>query len=102
VFDNGAVVGVATIAVATFNNPDGLSVATGGSLSQTISSGSYNLKIPGLGGAGSVAGQQLESSNVDLTSEFTGLITTQRAYSASSKIITTTDQMLDELISIKR
>jgi flagellar hook protein FlgE len=44
----------------------------------------------------------LEASNVDLTSEFTGLITTQRAYSASSKIITTADQMLDELISIKR
>ena len=44
----------------------------------------------------------LENSNVDLAAEFTGLITTQRAYSASSKIITTADEMLDELIRIKR
>jgi flagellar hook protein FlgE len=102
VFNNGAVVGLATIALATFNNSDGLSVSTGGSLNQTFDSGNFNLKVPGLGGAGIVASRQLEASNVDLTSEFTGLITTQRAYSASSKIITTADQMLDELISIKR
>ena len=94
--------GLATIALATFNNSDGLSVSTGGSLNQTFDSGNFNLKVPGLGGAGIVASRQLEASNVDLTSEFTGLITTQRAYSASSKIITTADQMLDELISIKR
>ncbi len=102
VFNNGAVVGLSTIALATFNNSDGLSVSTGGSLNQTFDSGNFNLKVPGLGGAGIVASRQLEASNVDLTSEFTGLITTQRAYSASSKIITTADQMLDELISIKR
>jgi flagellar hook protein FlgE len=102
VFDNGAIVGIATIAIATFNNADGLSVGSGASLSQTVLSGNFNLKVPGEGGAGVVASKQLESSNVDLTSEFTGLITTQRAYSASSKIITTADQMLDELINIKR
>jgi flagellar hook protein FlgE len=79
-----------------------LSVGSGASLSQTVLSGNFNLKVPGEGGAGVVASKQLESSNVDLTSEFTGLITTQRAYSASSKIITTADQMLDELINIKR
>lgn len=102
VFDNGAVIGIATIAIADFNNADGLSVSSGGSLSQTFASGNFNLKIAGTGGAGAVASRQLEASNVDLTSEFTGLITTQRAYSASSKIITTADQMLDELINIKR
>jgi flagellar hook protein FlgE len=102
VFSNGAVVGLSTIALATFNNADGLSVSSGGSLNQTFDSGNFNLKVPGLGGAGNIASRQLEASNVDLTSEFTGLITTQRAYSASSKIITTADQMLDELISIKR
>ena len=102
VFDNGSVIGISTVAIASFNNADGLSVSSGGSLSQTFASGGYNLKIPGLGGAGTVASKQLEASNVDLTSEFTGLITTQRAYSASSKIITTADQMLDELINIKR
>lgn len=102
VFDNGAVIGISTIAIADFNNADGLSVSSGGSLSQTFASGNFNLKIAGTGGAGMVANRQLEASNVDLTSEFTGLITTQRAYSASSKIITTADQMLDELINIKR
>ena len=51
---------------------------------------------------GEIAAKQLESSTVDLSAEFTGLITTQRAYSASSKIITTADEMLAELINIKR
>ena len=55
------------------------------------------LKEPGLGGAGGIASASLEASTVDLSSEFTGLIQTQKAYSASSKIITTADQMLDEL-----
>jgi flagellar hook protein FlgE len=59
-------------------------------------------KAPGVGGAGKIAPSSLEASTVDLSSEFTGLITTQKAYSASSKIITTADQMLDELIQMKR
>jgi flagellar hook protein FlgE len=49
-----------------------------------------------------IAPNQLEASTVDLSTEFTGLITTQRAYSASSKIITTADEMLEELIRVKR
>ncbi len=49
-----------------------------------------------------IAPNQLEASTVDLSAEFTGLITTQRAYSASSKIITTADEMLEELIRVKR
>jgi flagellar hook protein FlgE len=60
------------------------------------------VKQPGLGGSGKISPSSLEASTVDLSAEFTGLITTQRAYSASSKIITTADQMLDELIQMKR
>jgi flagellar hook protein FlgE len=60
------------------------------------------IKEAGVGGAGQVSPSSLESSTVDLSSEFTGLISTQKAYSASSKIITTADQMLDELINIIR
>jgi len=52
--------------------------------------------------AGRIASSSLEASDVDLSAEFTSLITTQKAYSASSKIITTADQMLDELIQMKR
>ena len=64
--------------------------------------GTMTLKTAGAGGAGKISPSSLEASTVDLSSEFTGLITTQKAYSASSKIITTADQMLDELINIIR
>ena len=56
----------------------------------------------GVAGAGQIKSQALESSTVDLAEEFSNLIMTQRAYSASSKIITTADEMLDELIRLKR
>ena len=75
---------------------------TGNAYLASNESGSFNLKTPGTGGAGLLSSATLEASTVDLSTEFTGLITTQRAYSASSKIITTADEMLDELIRIKR
>ena len=56
----------------------------------------------GDGGAGLVKSRALEASTVDLAEEFSNLIMTQRAYSANSKIITTADEMLDELIRLKR
>ena len=65
-------------------------------------SGQVSLKIPGEGGAGTIDGGALEASTVDLSTEFTSLITTQRAYSASSKIITTADQMMQELLDTIR
>jgi flagellar hook protein FlgE len=101
-FDNGVSRRIAQIAVATFVNPDGLVPVTGNGYRTSLASGPYNLKTPGSGGAGSISPSTLEASTVDLSTEFTGLITTQRAYSASSKIITTADQMLQELISIIR
>ncbi len=102
VFDNGVTRRIAQVAVATFPNPDGLISENGNAYRLSGSSGGYSLKAPGTGGAGSIAPGTLESSTVDLSTEFTGLITTQRAYSASSKIITTADQMLEELLTIKR
>lgn len=101
-FDNGVSRRIAQVAVATFPNPGGLRSVTGNGYRVSQESGSYNIKQPGTGGAGYLSPSTLESSTVDLSSEFTGLITTQRAYSASSKIITTADQMLEELINIKR
>jgi flagellar hook protein FlgE len=102
VFDNGEVRKLAQIAVATFPNADGLKAVSGNAYVTSSGSGTFSLKRPGEGGAGDVAGSSLEASTVDLSSEFTGLITTQRAYSASSKIIMTADQMMEELLSIKR
>jgi len=102
IFDNGVTRKIAQIALATFPSPDSLMEASGNAYRVTQGSGTYNLKSAGTGGAGKIGASQLEASTVDLSAEFTGLITTQRAYSASSKIITTADEMLAELISIKR
>lgn len=102
IFDNGVVRRIAQVAVATFPSPDNLRAVSGNAFRVSQSSGTYNLKVPGSGGAGFIAPSQLEASTVDLSAEFTGLITTQRAYSASSKIITTADEMLEELIRVKR
>ncbi len=102
IFDNGVTRRIAQVAVATFPNPDGLQAQNGNAYRLTGASGGFSLKAPGTGGAGFLAPSTLESSTVDLSTEFTGLITTQRAYSASSKIITTADQMLEELLTIKR
>ncbi len=102
IFDNNLIRLVAQIGLATFANPDGLEAVGGNAYIQSTSSGEYSVKQPLLGGAGKIESSALEASTVDLSSEFTGLITTQRAYSASSKIITTADQMLEELINIKR
>ena len=102
IFDNGVTRRIAQVAIATFSNANGLKGVNGNAYRVTNESGTYSLKTPGQGGAGVIAPSTLEASTVDLSTEFTGLITTQRAYSASSKIITTADQMLEELLSIKR
>lgn len=101
-FSNGIIRKTYQIPIATFVNANGLSVESGGAYSVTPDSGSYTFNIPGTAAAGTIASSTLENSNVDLATEFTSLITTQRAYSASSKIITTADEMLDEAIRMKR
>jgi flagellar hook protein FlgE len=101
-FDNGITRQIAQVAIATFGNTDALKAVSGNAFQVSLDSGTYNIKAPGSGGAGFISPSTLESSTVDLSSEFTGLITTQRAYSASSKIITTADEMLEELLRIKR
>ncbi len=102
IFDNSEIRKIAQIGLATFPNPDGLQPVSGNAYRPTIPSGDFSVKQPKVGGAGQIASSTLEASTVDLSAEFTGLISTQKAYSASSKIITTADQMLEELISIKR
>jgi len=102
IFDNSQVRKLAQIGLATFPNPDGLKPVSGNAFEATRNAGVMVAKPPGVGGSGKIAPSSLEASTVDLSAEFTGLITTQKAYSASSKIITTADQMLDELIQMKR
>ncbi len=100
-FSNGVIKKIYQLPLATFINPNGLRAEDGDAYSVGNDSGSLNLKAAGQG-VGKIASQTLEGSNVDLAKEFTNLITVQRAYSASSRIITTADEMLDELIRIKR
>ena len=101
-FDNSQIRTIAKVAIATFPNANGLKATSGSSYQATLPAGQLVLKQAGDGGAGTISPSSLESSTVDLSSEFTGLISTQKAYSASSKIITTADTMLDELINIIR
>ena len=69
---------------------------------QTVASGEPKVAIAGQEGAGEVVSGALEMSNVDLAQEFTDMITTQRGYQANTKIITVTDEMLEQLVNMKR
>ena len=102
VYDNGVSRKLAQVAIATFQNPDGLSSVSGDNYQVSSTSGTYNLKVAGSGGAGTLSPSTLEASTVDLSQQFAGLIITQQAYAASTKILTTADQMLQQLISIKQ
>lgn len=101
-FDNGQSRAIYKLPVATFPNPDGLTNYNGNTWLEDVNSGPYSLLTAGTQGAGKVSSGALESSTVDLAEEFTNMIITQRAYSAAGKIITTADEMLDELIRLKR
>ncbi len=96
-FSNGLSKDVYKVPVATFTNPDGLGQVSGNAYVATKASGGANINLANAGSAGGIQSQSLEGSTVDLATEFTNLITTQRAYSASARIITTADQMLQQL-----
>jgi flagellar hook protein FlgE len=100
-FSNGLSQKVFKIPVATFANPDGLSAVSGNAYAASNQSGSPTIGEANLGGAGTIQSKALEGSTVDLANEFTNLITTQRAYSASARIVTTADQMLQTLEQIQ-
>lgn len=101
-YNNGSKKCLAQIPVATFNNPSGLEAIGDSLFAQSLNSGTFD----GVGEAVSISGSftvgALEMSNVDLASEFTTMITTQRGFQANSRIITTTDSMLEELVNLKR
>ena len=102
IFDNGETRAIAQIPIATFVDANSLEALTGNIWIETTASGNATLRTAGEGGAGKISASSLEDSTVDIASEFTDMITTQRAYSAASKIITTADSMLEELLTIKR
>ena len=101
-FDNGDTRPIFRIPIATFVNPNGLEGRTGNVWNGSEASGNYTLRTAGNGAAGVITQASLEASTVDIGSEFTQMIVVQRAYSASTKIISTADQMLEELMRTKR
>lgn len=101
-FTNGEQRQLYRLALATFPNPAGLDPRSGNVYAASDAAGEFILRAPGEGGAGRLAPSALESSNVDLADEFTKMIITQRAYSANARVISTTDEMLDELIRLRR
>lgn len=90
------------LSLANFNNQEGLEKTSSNLYRQTPNSGDAFYSAPGYGGTGDLTPSSLEMSNVDLADEMVSMITTQRGFQANSRIITTTDSMLEELVNLKR
>ncbi len=99
---NGRRVSLAQIAVATFQNQDGLSAQGNNFFSATPASGTVEVGDANSGGRGGILAGQLEASNVDIAVEFTRLIIAQRGFSANARTITIADEILEELTNIVR
>ena len=102
VFSNGLTRVLAQVAVATFSNNGGLIRAGETVFEESRNSGLPQIGAAGTGDRGMMTPGTLEMSNVDLSEEFTSMIITQRGFQANSRIITTSDEMLQELVNLKR
>ncbi len=102
VFSNGRTRPLAQLALASFTNPGGLEKAGNSTYRATVNSGNAQVGAAGAGGRGTLLSSTLEMSNVDLAAEFTNLIIAQRGYQANSRVITSSDELLQELVNLKR
>jgi len=101
-FSNGLTDVLGQIALAVFNNPAGLMEVGNSLYAVSSNSGVPKIGAPGSGGRGTLIPGALEMSNVDLAEEFTKMIVAQRGFQANARVITTADQILNELVNIKR
>ncbi|MBM7094179.1 flagellar hook protein FlgE [Bacillus sp. H-16] len=102
VFSNGDVRLLGQIATANFNNPAGLTKAGSNMFQVSNNSGNPQVGVPGNGGRGELMVAGLEMSNVDLSQEFAEMIVSQRGFQANTRMITTSDELLQELVNLKR
>ncbi|RJK92811.1 flagellar hook protein FlgE [Vallicoccus soli] len=102
VFSNGLKQALGQVALANFNNPPGLEKVGGSLYRSTVNSGVALVGEAGTGGRGLMTSGMLEMSNVDLAQEFTNLIVAQRGFQANSRVITSSDEMLQDLVNLKR
>jgi flagellar hook protein FlgE len=100
-YSNGLTQSVFKVPLATFPNPDGLSLVQGNAYAQSGASGTPVVNDADTAGSGTIQAYALEGSTVDLATEFTNMITTQQAYSASARVVSTASQMLDELMQMQ-
>ncbi|MBM7555345.1 flagellar basal-body rod protein FlgF [Halanaerobacter jeridensis] len=101
-YDNGMRQTIGQVALASFNNPGGLASEGQTMFRVSNNSGAPKIGAPASGGLGNIKSGSLEMSNVDLSRQFTEMITTQRGFQANSKTISTSDQILQELVNLKR
>ena len=102
VYSNGTKQTVGQVAMAVFTNPQGLTASGENLFEVSNNSGMANIGSASTAGRGKIVAGTLEMSNVDLSEQFTDMIVTQRGFQANSRSITTSDQMLQELLSLKR
>jgi flagellar hook protein FlgE len=102
VFSNGLRQNLGQIALAGFNNPPGLEKVGNTMFRATVNSGVPQIGTAATGGRGTLSGGALEMSNVDLSQEFTNLIIAQRGFQANSRVITASDEILQDLVNLKR
>ena len=102
VFSNGVRQPLGQVALGNFANPAGMEKIGNSLFRPTVNSGLVQLGTAGTGGRGALAGGTIEMSNVDLAAEFTNLIVAQRGFQANSRIITSSDELLQELVNLKR
>ncbi|HMV80650.1 MAG TPA: flagellar hook protein FlgE [Leptospiraceae bacterium] len=102
VYSNGITQPLARIALAIFTNPAGLNKAGDTLYTYSINSGEANIGESGIAGRGKINAGLLEMSNVDLSDQFTDMIVTQRGFQANSRTIVTSDQMIQEVLGLKR
>lgn len=102
IFSNGLTRPLGQVALASFSNPEGLQRSGGNKYVQSINSGLAQVGAANTAGLGGISTGYLEQSNVDLSTEFTNMIITQRGFQANTKIITTVDQLLDDVIRLKQ
>ncbi len=102
IFSNGLKQALGQIALANFNNVNGLEKVGDSMFRATVNSGLPQVGVGGTGGLGVMSSGALEMSNVDLAQEFTNLVIAQRGFQANSRVITTSDEMLQDLVNLKR
>jgi flagellar hook protein FlgE len=102
IYSNGLNQTLGQIALANFGNPGGLTRSGSNLFEVSVNSGEPLIGTPGSGGRGTLYVGALEMSNVDIANEFTNMIITQRGFQANSRVITTSDEMLQELVNLKR